>query len=135
MMKTIRMTAGQALVRFLDKLQTSRGIPNFGCEFRYRDPAGGALNGPDMAIDYAMLARACDCDAFVATTASEFRQALAEARNGTRTALIEVKTVKKSMSEGYEAWWRVGIPDVSAKPEVVQAYREQLEEIRKARAF
>lgn len=119
----------------IDNLQNSKGIPHFGCEFRYRENSSGDLSGADIPVDYAMLARSYGCDSWTATTAEEFRHALAEARKSPRSSLIDVKTVKKSMTDGYEAWWRVGIPEISPKPEVVEAWKEQQETITKARQF
>jgi len=119
----------------IDNLQGSMGIPHFGCEFRYRDAASGTLSGDDMPVDYAAIAAAYGCDSFRATTGAEFTAALAAARKSSRSVLIDVKTVKKSMTDGYESWWRVGIPEVSRKPEVVAAWNAQQEAIKKARQF
>ena len=119
----------------IDNLQISKGIPHFGCEFRYRDASSGMLSGDGMRVDYAGVAKAYGCDSFTATNAEEFGQALSLARKSDRSVLIDVKAVKKSMSEGYESWWRVGIPEVSNKPEVVAAYREQQEALKQVLLF
>ena len=119
----------------IDNLQGSKGIPHFGCEFRYRDGASNTLSGGDILIDYATVARGYGCDAFSVTSAAELRAALESARKSTRSVLIDIKTVKKSMTDGYESWWRVGIPEISKKPEVVRAYKEQQEALGKARLY
>lgn len=119
----------------IDNLQGSKGIPHFGCEFRYRDEKTGTLSGEDMPVDYAALAGAYGCDAYRATTAAEFEDALKKAKESTRSVLIDVKSVKKSMTDGYESWWRVGIPEVSNKKEVVEAYEEQQEMLKKVKLF
>ncbi len=119
----------------IDNLQGSKGIPHFGCEFRYRDETSNTLSGDDIAIDYAMVAKGYGCDSFSARTAKELKDALHEARKSIRPVLIDVKTVKKSMTDGYEAWWRVGIPEVSNKKEVVEAYEEQQEMLKKVRLY
>lgn len=119
----------------IDNLQVSKGIPHFGCEFLYRKSDTGLLEGDAMQVDYAGLARSYGCAAFSARTANELTEALDQARESDRSALIDIKTIKKSMTDGYEAWWRVGIPEVSEKKEVRQAYAEQQEAIKKARAF
>ncbi len=119
----------------IDNLQNSKGIPHFGCEFRYRDAATGLLSGDDILVDYAALARAYGCDAYSVSTAKDLTAALEAARGADRTVLIDVKTVKKSMTEGYDTWWRVGIPEISQKPEVVEAYQEQLKILPTLRKF
>ncbi|TVQ36513.1 MAG: 3D-(3,5/4)-trihydroxycyclohexane-1,2-dione acylhydrolase (decyclizing) [Spirochaetaceae bacterium] len=119
----------------IDNLQSSKGIPHFGCEFRYRDTASGTLSGEDILVDYAALARAYGCDAHSVKTAEELVAALKAARDADRTVLIDVKTLKKSMTDGYETWWRVGIPEVSPKSKVMDAYREQQEMLQKVRLF
>jgi len=119
----------------IDNLQGSKGIPHFGCEFRYRDAGSNTLSGDDILIDYATVAKGYGCDSFSATTAAEFQAALEAASKSSRSVLIDVKTVKKSMTDGYESWWRVGIPEVSAKKEVVQAYKEQQEMLKKVRLY
>lgn len=119
----------------IDNLQVSKGIPHFGCEFLYRRSETGLLEGEAMQVDYAGLARSYGCAAFSAKSADELSEALELARKSDRSALIDIKTVKKSMTDGYEAWWRVGIPEVSEKEEVRRAYAEQEEAIKKARAY
>jgi 3D-(3,5/4)-trihydroxycyclohexane-1,2-dione acylhydrolase (decyclizing) len=119
----------------IDNLQGSKGIPHFGCEFRYRDDKSNTLSGEDIAIDYAMVARGYGCESFSVGSAAELKDALEAARKSTRSVLIDIKTVKKSMTDGYEAWWRVGIPEVSNKQEVIQAYEEQQEMLKKVRLY
>lgn len=119
----------------IDNLQGSKGIPHFGCEFKYRDTTSNTLSGDDIVIDYATVAKGYGCDTFRATNAAEFSAALDAARGSTRSVLIDVKTVKKSMTDGYESWWRVGIPEVSSKQEVVDAYNEQQKMLGKVRLF
>jgi len=119
----------------IDNLQGSKGIPHFGCEFRYRDPETEQLSGDYVPVDFAMNARSWGARAWTVRTEEELKKAFEEARKSPVSTLIEVKTVIKSMSEGYDSWWRVGIPEVSPNEKVVQAAREQEVEIKKAKAF
>lgn len=133
--KIIIVLVDNAGFHCIDNLQNSKGIPHFGCEFKFRNVDTGLLNGDDIPIDYAALARAYGCDSYVAHDAAQFRQALDAAGASDRPVLIDVKTTKKSMTEGYETWWRVGIPEISEKPEVVQAYEEQKDMLARVRQF
>jgi TPP-dependent trihydroxycyclohexane-1,2-dione (THcHDO) dehydratase len=137
-METVRLTVGHALVRFLD----NQYLELDGEETKFVHGVFGIFGhgvvvglGEAMQVDYAGLARSYGCAAFSAKSAEELSKALDRARKSDRSALIDVKTVKKSMTDGYEAWWRVGIPEVSEKEEVRRAYAEQKEAIKKARAY
>ncbi len=57
------------------------------------------------------------------------RQALRE----TRSTVIDIKVTPKSMTHGYESWWRVGTPEVSENRKVVAASRRQKAEVAKAK--
>jgi 3D-(3,5/4)-trihydroxycyclohexane-1,2-dione acylhydrolase (decyclizing) len=50
-----------------------------------------------------------------------------------RSTVIDVKVAPKSMTGGYEAWWRVGTAEVSRNRKVVSASRRQKAEVAKAR--
>jgi len=39
------------------------------------------------------------------------------------------------MTEGYSTWWRVGTPEVSDKPEVVEVWKEMKKNAADARQF
>jgi 3D-(3,5/4)-trihydroxycyclohexane-1,2-dione acylhydrolase (decyclizing) len=115
----------------IENLQSSKGIPKFGCDFRYRNKKSGLLDGEKMTIDYAANARSYGCEAWTATNAKEFEEAMKKARQSKVSTLIDAKVDPKTMSGGYECWWRVGIPEVSEKTDVVKAFNEQKEEIKK----
>jgi len=54
----------------------------------------------------------------------ELRSALAEARKESGCALIDVKILPRSMGGHYDNWWRVGTPEISDNPKVMEARRE-----------
>ncbi len=116
----------------IDNLQTSQGIPSFGCQFLHRDPETGRLTGEPAAIDFAANARSYGCEAWTATNPEELEQAMTEARKSKVSTLIHVKVLAKSMTEGYSSWWRVGTAEVSEKPAVEEAARQQKEAASKA---
>ena len=119
----------------IDNLQASKGIPHFGCEFRYRDPSSDRLEGDYIPVDYAAIARGVGFAAFRAESSEQFAEALAAARSQDRPALIDCKTERKSMTGDYGAWWRVGVPEVSQKPAVVEAAEDMKREAAKAKQF
>ncbi len=119
----------------IDNLQASQGISHFGCEFRYRSTSTGRLDGDYIPIDYAAMARAIGYAAYTATDSSQFAQALESARGQDKPVLIDCKTVRKSMTGNYGAWWRVGVPEVSETEAVVHAADDMREKASRARQF
>lgn len=97
----------------IDNLQTSQGIPSFGCEFRFRQKNTGRLTGGYVPVDYAANARSYGCEAWTATNEQELQEAFRSAKASKVSTLIDIKVGRKTMSEGYESWWRVGVPEIS----------------------
>ena len=118
----------------IDNLQTSQGISSYATYFRTRD-AGGRLNGPTPVFDFAANARSYGASVWSVRTEDELRTAVAQALKANGPALIDVKVSEKSMTGGYESWWRVGVPEVSTRPEVVRAHEAMKARIRKARPY
>jgi len=121
----------------IDNLQRSQGIPKFGCELKFRNPETDRLDagGKLIPIDYAAIAAGYGCRTWTVKNSEELKKAVLEAKESTVSTLIDIKVGFDSMSDGYESWWRVGTPEVSTKPEVVEASRQLKENIRKAKQF
>ena len=121
----------------IDNLQRSQGIPKFGCEFKRRNPETGRLDegGEPLPIDYAAIARGYGCEAWTVHDSEELRRALEKAKRSPVSTLIDIKVDFDSMSDGYESWWRVGVPEVSEKASVVEAHRRMEEMVERARKF
>jgi len=119
----------------IDNLQGSQGIVHYGNEWRTRDTATGRLDGPPVRVDYAKNAESWGAVGLRARTVDEFRRAVRRALKETRSVVIDAKVSPKSMTKGYESWWRVGTAEVSTNPEVVKAARELKVEIAKTRKY
>lgn len=119
----------------IHNLQRGHGSDGFGNEFRYREPATGRLTGSYMPIDFAAHARSLGAKAYKAATAEELQEALRQAKLETATTLIEISVVPGTNTPGYESWWNVGVPEVSASDKVVQAHRDMKERIQAARTI
>lgn len=118
----------------IDNLQTSQGITSYATYFRTRE-AGGKLTGPTPVFDFAANAKAYGATVWSVHTEDELRTAVAGALEADGPAVIDVKVADKSMTGGYESWWRVGVPEVSSREEVVRAHAEMQEQIGKARPY
>lgn len=119
----------------IDNLQHSQGIIHFGNEWKTRDKQSGRLEGALVSVDYAKNAESWGAVGLKASNAAELRTAMEKARSLDKPVLIDVKVTPKSMTYGYESWWRVGTAQVSANPEVEAAAQAMSAEIVKTRKF
>jgi 3D-(3,5/4)-trihydroxycyclohexane-1,2-dione acylhydrolase (decyclizing) len=90
----------------------------FGTEFRHRDRTTGRLTGPYVEVDYAANARSLGCAAYEASTVEEFVEALAAAREETGPTFIVVHVEPHRLMLGSDAWWDVGMAEVSGREQV-----------------
>ena len=118
----------------INNLQMSNGIGNLATEFRYRDEKGG-LNGGMIPIDYAMVAAGYGCKTYTATTLEELEAALADAKQQTVSTLIDVKAMPKTMTDGYGAWWNVGLASTTENENQKKAYDNLIENRARARKY
>ncbi len=118
----------------INNLQMGNGIGNLATEFRKRDE-NGRLLGDIMKIDYAMSARGYGAKTYTARTLDELRFALEDAKKQSVSTLIDIKVLPKSMTDGYGAWWHVGIASTSEMSGVRSAYEQKEENLSKARKY
>ncbi len=119
----------------IHNLQRSQGIPSFANEFRYREGETGRLTGAYVPVDFAAIAEGYGAAGFRANSIEAFIKAFEEMRNQKKTALIDVKVLPGTMTDGYDAWWRVGTAKISNRKSVVDSAEQQNEEVKKARKF
>ena len=118
----------------IHNLQNNFGIPDYGCEFRFKTDSG-KVDGDYLPVDFAMNARSYGCEAWTVKTDEELVKAFEESQKSKVSTLIDIKAFVKSMTDGYEAWWRVGVPEVSNHSSVVEHSKKHKEEIKQARQF
>ena len=133
--KIIVVVLDNAGFHCIDNLQGSQGIVHYGNEWRTRDAATGRLDGPSLVVDFAKNAESWGAVGLRARTVDEFRRAVRRALKETRPVVIDAKVSPKSMTKGYESWWRVGTAEVSTNPAVVKAAADNKLEIAKTRKF
>ena len=118
----------------INNLQMSNGIGNLATEFRKRDENGNLL-GELIPIDFAMSAAGYGVKTYTAKTLEELEAALIDSKKQDFSTLIDIKVLPKSMTDGYGAWWHVGIASTSSKEAVNIAFKNKDENLRKARKF
>jgi 3D-(3,5/4)-trihydroxycyclohexane-1,2-dione acylhydrolase (decyclizing) len=118
----------------INNLQMNHGVGSLATEFRYRDERG-KLNGGLIPVDYAMVARGYGLKTYTAHTMADLKAAIADAKQQTVSTLIDLKVIPKTMTDGYNSWWNVGLASISAKPEVMEAFKRIMEGRGKARQY
>ena len=111
------------------------GMGSFGTEFRYRNEKTGKLDGKLIDIDYAKCAEGYGCKTYSVRNEKELKAALEDAKKQTVSTLIDIKVLPKTMTNGYESWWRFGVAQVSKKRSIQIAGKKMQEDIKKARQY
>ncbi len=53
----------------------------------------------------------------------------------TVSTLIDIKVLPKTMTNGYDSWWHVGVAEVSNSQSVQTAYESKVSNLQKARSY
>ena len=62
--------------------------------------------------------------------------ALAEAKKIKDVPVVfDIRVLPKSMTDGYDSWWRVGDTEVSENPRNVAAYEDHLAHVKDAKKY
>ncbi|OBA03452.1 3D-(3,5/4)-trihydroxycyclohexane-1,2-dione acylhydrolase (decyclizing) [Bacillus subtilis] len=99
----------------INNLQMDHGSGSYYCEFRTDD--NQILN-----VDYAKVAEGYGAKTYRANTVEELKAALEDAKKQDVSTLIEMKVLPKTMTDGYDSWWHVGVAEVSEQESVQKAY-------------
>lgn len=115
----------------IENLQNNQGTDTFGTVFRARNPKTGMLDGAEIAIDFAKIAEGYGAKGYSIHNSAELRAALEDAKNQTVPVLFDIKVLPKTMTPGFESWWRVGVAEVSKSESVRAAYDDMQKNIKK----
>ena len=118
----------------INNLEMSNGIGNLATEFRFRDGDGNLL-GDLVPIDFAACAAGYGVKTYTAKTMEELEFALIDSQKQTVSTLIDIKVLPKTMTDGYGAWWHVGVPAVSVNENVNKSFEEKENNRSKARRY
>ena len=109
----------------INNLQMGNGVGTLATEMRYRTESG-KLDGNYCYTDFAKIGEGYGMKAFTAKTPAEFIEAVRAAKKETCSCIIDAKVLPKTMAEGYESWWHIGVASTSAS-EGVQAARARVD--------
>ncbi|MGG5795940.1 MULTISPECIES: 3D-(3,5/4)-trihydroxycyclohexane-1,2-dione acylhydrolase (decyclizing) [Bacillus cereus group] len=119
----------------INNLQMGNGMGSFGTEFRYRNQETRKLNGAIMKIDFAASAAGYGVKTYRVTSIEQLQEALRDAKKQTVSTLIDIKVLPKTMTNGYDSWWHVGVAEVSNSPSVQASYESKVSNLQKARSY
>ena len=111
----------------IERLQVGQGGASYNNMLR--DSVG---NVTDARVDFAAHARALGARTWSVGSLPEFHAALHEARAADRTSVIVLDVREADWTEG-GAFWQVGVPGISASPDVVDAHTRMAEGLRAQR--
>ena len=115
----------------IENLQNNQGTDTFGTVFRARNPETGMLDGADMTVDFAKIAEGYGAKGYSIHNSAELRAALEDAKKQTKSVVFDIKVLPKTMTPGFESWWRVGVAEVSKSETVAAAYEDMKANIAK----
>ncbi|PFE08413.1 3D-(3,5/4)-trihydroxycyclohexane-1,2-dione acylhydrolase (decyclizing) [Bacillus cereus] len=119
----------------INNLQMGNGMGSFGTEFRYRNQETRKLDGAIMKIDFAASAAGYGVKTYHVTSIEQLQEALIDAKKQTVSTLIDIKVLPKTMTNGYESWWHVGVAEVSKSQSVQAAYESKVSNLQQARSY
>ncbi|PFM38996.1 3D-(3,5/4)-trihydroxycyclohexane-1,2-dione acylhydrolase (decyclizing) [Bacillus cereus] len=119
----------------INNLQMGNGMGSFGTEFRYRNQETRKLDGAIMKIDFAASAAGYGVKTYHVTSLEQLQEALIDAKKQTVSTLIDMKVLPKTMTNGYESWWHVGVAEVSKSQNVQAAYKSKVSNLQQARSY
>lgn len=117
----------------INNLEMNHGIGSLATEFRYTDgkkPAGDLI-----PVDYAKIGEGYGLKTYTCRTIEQLADALEDAKKQDKACLFDLKVLPKTMTDGYESWWNVGIATTSEKESVRKACEEVMQGRREARAY
>ncbi len=117
----------------INNLEMNHGIGSLATEFRYTD--GQKPCGDLIPVDYAKIGEGYGLKTYTCKTIAELEAALKDAKKQEIACLFDLKVIPKTMTDGYESWWNVGLADVSEKESVREAWKGVKEGREEARVY
>lgn len=117
----------------INNLEMNHGIGSLATEFRYTD--GKKPCGDLIPVNYAKIGEGYGLKTYTCKTIAELEAALEDAKQQEIACLFDLKVIPKTMTEGYESWWNVGIATTSEKESVRKACEDVMEGRREARDY
>lgn len=108
----------------INNLEMVNGIDSIATEFRRRKGSNYKPDGELIITDYKKIAEGFGFKSYRVNTLSELEIALKDSKNCNLPVLIDIKVLPKTMTDGYNAWWNVGMAEVSDKKSEQHAWEQ-----------
>ena len=119
----------------INNLQMGNGIGTLATEMRKRNEESGKLDGEYCYTDFGKVGEGYGMKAFYAKTSEEFREAVQAAKKESCSCIIDAKVLPKTMAEGYNSWWHIGVASTS-ESDTVKAARKRIDDhLSEARSY
>lgn len=112
----------------INNLQMDNGSESFCTEFT-------DYNGDILNIDYKKVAEGYGAISYRVNNVESLAEAIKEAKKETKSTLIEIKTLPKTMTDGYESFWNVGVSEHSDKPSIQEAFSNKEKSMKTAKHY
>jgi 3D-(3,5/4)-trihydroxycyclohexane-1,2-dione acylhydrolase (decyclizing) len=112
----------------INNLQMENGSDSFCTEFRTHD-------NKILTIDYAKVAEGYGAKTYRVNTVEQLKAALEDAKLQEVSTLIDIKVLPKTMTDGYDCWWNVGVAEVSHKESIQKAYEARKQKLETAKQY
>jgi len=112
----------------INNLQMSQGIKSMATEFRNRE-------GEFLTIDFAMNAKSYGFKTYTVKNPDELKKALKAAKKESKSVLIDIKVLPKTMTHGYNSWWNVGCTTLPKTEKQKEALSDRMCHLDKARRY
>ncbi|SDN51899.1 3D-(3,5/4)-trihydroxycyclohexane-1,2-dione acylhydrolase (decyclizing) [Fictibacillus solisalsi] len=112
----------------INNLQMENGSDSFHTEFRTH-------NNEILNIDYAKVAEGYGAKTYIVNTVEGLKAALEDAKKQEVSTLIDIKVLPKTMTDGYESWWNVGVAEVSHKDSIQKAFDARKQKLELAKQY
>ncbi|AFC29127.1 thiamine pyrophosphate enzyme, central domain family [Paenibacillus mucilaginosus 3016] len=112
----------------INNLQMDYGSGSFFCEFRTAD-------NRIMNIDYAKVAEGYGAKVYRVNSVEALKSALEDAKLQETSTLIDMKVLPKTMTDGYDSWWNLGVAEVSHKEGIQRAYEHKFEMLKRSKSY
>ena len=112
----------------INNLQMGNGSESFCTEFT-------DYNGQPLNIDYQKVAEGYGAKSYKVNDTKSLATAIEQAKQETKSTLIDIKTLPKTMTDGYESFWNVGVSEHSDKPSIKEAFSQKAQTMKTAKHY
>ncbi|MCQ2794437.1 MAG: 3D-(3,5/4)-trihydroxycyclohexane-1,2-dione acylhydrolase (decyclizing) [Bacilli bacterium] len=117
----------------INNLEMNHGIGSLATEFRYTN--GKKPCEELIPVNYAKIGEGYGMKTYTCKNVKQLEAALKDAKKQKVACLFDLKVLPKTMTDGYESWWNVGIATTSTKASVRKACEGVLKGRKEARDY